>query len=524
MKTMKSFGYFLMLLVLGVCVCSCGDDYESRLHELLIKDMEFEASTTSITQSQQFRNEDMTNYSITSSESWCTAKIDYDASTINVTVDARGVDEVTDSDPYSDRSSTVTITDVRSNDVRSFKVSQKQIDEIKVGSNYQVLSEGGEVSVEVQHNVGYSLVIPDAASSWIHKKTAGTRGLVTDTETLTVDANNSGGYRTATLSIQGSDGNITRSFIISQLFTPSYSIETKAFTVDELAQTIKVNVTANFKFEIYPDDDWVTSGGRETVSETQFIQKLDVSAFKEKKDSRETYVQFYAKIRMGSGDDFKTIDETVTITQERTLYIPKDSVNLAVGDSTLIEVVNTKKRDLVWSSSDEKEFTVDAKGQVKCISNEGDGKATITVKSKDGKYSDEIIAVAKKPVDLSKYLKCSWVIKEDIKEGVSTKTLNFNIKNTSDQPITLTKYNFYKDSLDVSPWAASDISEPLGGNGSKTIDLGTVPSTNYYMTLKYTYLNEKYILGFSKNGVMTIKKEEAPKAATTRRSARARRR
>ena len=227
---------------------------------------------------------------------------------------------------------------------------------------------------------------------------------------------------------------------------------------------------------------------------------------------------------MGSGDDFKTIDETVTITQERTLYIPKDSVNLAVGDSTLIEVVNTKKRDLVWSSSDEKEFTVDAKGQVKCISNEGDGKATITVKSKDGKYSDEIIAVAKKPVDLSKYLKCSWVIKEDIKEGVSTKTLNFNIKNTSDQPITLTKYNFYKDSLDVSPWAASDISEPLGGNGSKTIDLGTVPTTNYYMTLKYTYLNEKYILGFSKNGVMTIKKEEAPKAATTRRSARARRR
>ena len=183
MKTMKSFGYFLMLFVLGVGVCSCGDDYESRLHELLIKDMEFEASTTSITQSQQFRNEDMTNYSITSSESWCTAKIDYDASTINVTVDARGVDEVTDSDPYSDRSSTVTITDVRSNDVRSFKVSQKQIDEIKVGSNYQVLSEGGEVSVEVQHNVGYSLVIPDAASSWIHKKTAGTRGLVTETET-----------------------------------------------------------------------------------------------------------------------------------------------------------------------------------------------------------------------------------------------------------------------------------------------------------------------------------------------------
>ena len=160
---------------------------------------------------------------------------------------------------------------------------------------------------------------------------------------------------------------------------------------------------------------------------------------------------------------------------------------------------------------------------VKCIGNDGDGKATITVKSKDGKYSDEIIAVAKKPVDLNDYLKCSWATKTATKEGVSTETLNFNIKNTSDQSITLTNYSFYKDSLDVSPWDASDISEPLGGNGSKTIDLGTAPTTNYYMILKYTYLNEKYILRFSKKGDMTIKKEEAPKPSATRRSSRSRR-
>lgn len=525
MKTMKSFGYILMLLVLGFGVSSCGDSYETRLHELLIKDMEFEASTTSITQSQQFRNEDMTNYSITSSESWCTAKIDYDTSTINVTVDARGVD--TDMDQYSDRSCTVTITDVRSNDVRSFKVSQKQINEIKVGSSYQVQSEGGEVNVEVQHNVGYSLVIPETASSWIHKKTAGTRGLVTDTETLVVDANNSGGYRTAPLSIQGSDGTITRSFTIAQLFTPSYSIETKAFTIDELAQTVKVNVTANFKFEIYPENDWVVSGGRETDSdnETKFVQKLDVSAFKEKTGSpRECKVQFYANIRMGSGDDFKTIDETITITQERTLYIPKDSVKLAVGDSTLIEVVNTKSRDLVWSSSDEKEFTVDAKGQVKCINADGDGKATITVKSKDGKYSDEIIAVAKKPVDLSKYLKCKWDSTKTIKEGVTTTTLIFKITNNSDASILLTKYEAKKDSADASTWYGEDLSETLAAKGSRSFTLGSIPTTNYYMTLKYTYLNDKYVLGFNKKGEMTIKKEEAPKASATRRSARARRR
>ena len=74
MKTMKSLSFFLMLLVLGVGFSSCGEDYESRLPELLIKDMSFEASTSSQTQSQQFRNEDMSNFSITTDASWCTAK------------------------------------------------------------------------------------------------------------------------------------------------------------------------------------------------------------------------------------------------------------------------------------------------------------------------------------------------------------------------------------------------------------------------------------------------------------------
>ena len=523
MKTKKSLGYFLMLAVLGIVLSSCGEDYESRLPELLIKDMSFEATTSSQTQSQQFRNEDMSNFSITTNATWCTAKIDYDTSTINVTVNARGMSEDTDADPYSDRSCVVTITDVRSNNVRSFNVSQKQVDEIKLGQNeYQAQHGGGEVTIELQKNVDYTVVIPTDATWITENKNAKTRGLEKASVVLTVAPNNSGSYRSAKVSIKSNNDKIVREVKISQLFVPSYTIETDKFSIDELAQTIKVNITANFKYEIYPEDEWVSSGGRETVTETEFVQKFDVTAFKEKKDSRETTVEFYANVKLEEGV-YDEIRKTITITQNRTLYIPKDSLHLAVGDSAVVEVTNTEKRDLVWSTSDEKEFTVDAKGQVKCISNEGDGKATITVKSKDGKYSDEIIAVAKKPVDLKDYLKCSWITKTATKEGVSTETLNFNIKNTSDQPITLTNYSFYKDSLDVSPWDASDISEPLGGNGSKTIDLGTAPTTNYYMTLKYTYLNEKYILGFSKKGVMTIKKEEAPKPSATRRSSRSRR-
>ena len=513
---MKSFGVFLMLAVMGIGMSSCGDTYESRLPELLIKNMEFESSKEDITLTQSFRNEDLTNYGITSDAKWCTARIDYETSTIYVTVYGRG--QSTDDDPYSDRSCKLTMTDVRDNTVRSFTVSQKQLNEVLVnGNSYQVPSEGAEFPVEVQHNVNFKVVVPDDVT-WIRQKVAGTRALETSTVTMVVDANNSGSARSAQFSIQSEDGKITRKYSVSQSFTPVYSIDTKEFTVDELEQTISINVTANFKFDTNLDADWTTSEGRETVDDTHFIQKIKVAAFTEKAESRSTTVEFYAHILTAAGT-YRDVTETVAITQERTLYIPKDTLYLNIGDSAVVEVTNTKKRDLTWSTSDDKEFTVDAKGQVKCIGADGDGKATITVKS--GKYSDKIIAVAKKPVDMTKYLVCKWDSVQTVTAGVTTKTLTFNITNNSEVPIELTQYSFYQDSL-ASVWKEGPVTEPLAAKGSRTFELDDIPATNYYMLLRYTYLKEKYILRFSKKGVMTIKKEETTPAAT-RRSSRSRR-
>jgi hypothetical protein len=161
---------------------------------------------------------------------------------------------------------------------------------------------------------------------------------------------------------------------------------------------------------------------------------------------------------------------------------------------------------------------------VKCVAIDGDGQATITVKSKDGKYSDKIIAVAEKPKDLTKFLVCKWDSTQTIKEGVSSTILTFKITNTSSESITLTGYTAYKDSADVTKWYEEPLSETLAANKSKQINLGAIPTTNYYMKLRYTYMNEKYILGYSKKGIMTITKETTTPPAATRRSARYRRR
>ena len=89
---------------------------------------------------------------------------------------------------------------MRSNNVRSFNVSQKQVDEIKVGQNeYQAQHVGGEVTIELQKNVDYTVVIP-ADATWItENKNAKTRGLEKASVVLTIAPNNSGSYRSASL-------------------------------------------------------------------------------------------------------------------------------------------------------------------------------------------------------------------------------------------------------------------------------------------------------------------------------------
>ena len=314
MKTIKTLGIFLLLAVMSVGFTSCGDDYESRLPELIIKNLEFDKSGGE--QTMVFRNEDLTNYGITANAIWCSPWIDYDASTIYVKVTARGEAE-SDEEKYDERSCVVTLTDVRDNTTRTFTVKQAKVTDVivKLGDDSAIDSNGGDVIVDVQYNVGWNVEIPEDAQDWITRKTAGTRGLEKTTVTLSVAKNNSGGARSSKVYFKSEDGSISKYITINQLFTPVYSFEKKEFTVDELGQTIKVNYESNINFSVYPDDDWVNKdGNKEKVdgSENKYVQKFTISEFTEKKESRTTKVEFSASVRTAPNDDPKTFMENMT--------------------------------------------------------------------------------------------------------------------------------------------------------------------------------------------------------------------
>ena len=142
MKTTKYIILLLMLTVLGSSFYSCSsDDYESRLKELLISDLEFGTSANTI--KMLMRGEDLSNYEIQQSDSdsatWYNAWIEYSTSNICVSVEANT--------SYDSRTANITLKDIKDGYTRSFKITQAQRDAIIVeGDTCTAPADGGDVS------------------------------------------------------------------------------------------------------------------------------------------------------------------------------------------------------------------------------------------------------------------------------------------------------------------------------------------------------------------------------------------
>ena len=508
MKTLKTLGLILMVLVTGTSLVSCGEDYESRLPELLIKDMKFESGSDpleTLTQEQVFRNEDLSNYIITADQAWCFPHIDVDNCKIVVVVNGN--------DTYDERTAIVTITDTKASKDRSFTVTQAQLDAILTDqADYTVPSAGGELPITVKYNVDYTV---EVSSDWIHYNVT-TRGLEEKVLTFTVDENNSGDERYGSVRILNSDKGVEAKATIRQRFSPFLEVSKTKYTIDELGQDIEISYSTNIALTVESEyyEDWWEDAKTEKVDETHFIRTLSIDPFTDKKDSRTCNIIF-------QGSKYAAFAETITITQERTLYIPEieetesGKIELYVGDSVKVNYINTKDRKVKWTSSDEKIVTVNEKGQVKAIAL---GEATVTLKSADGKYSDKVTVLVKTPEDITDALSCDW--SEDISYAddgttITGYTISNTLMNDSEYPIYVTKCSFYNNGVLVKNKAYNSRTGQLSPGGAIEMPQATVATKkDYYVEWDYTYCNEEYTLKYTQAGEKTITKK-VPEATTT---------
>ena len=193
-----------MMLVLCIGFSSCSDDsYESRIHELLIdsKKLVFEATEDEgeLVSTLTFRGEDVSHYKANPDAEWCTVYFTDSTSTMTI--------KVTNNDTFDERKSTVTILDTKDGvSSRTFVVTQKQNNVIRLvdgeGVTYQVSTDGGQVVVNLESNVSYTVQIPSDVD-WITLPGAsGTRGLQQSQVVLQVARNTTEKARSAQVVIK----------------------------------------------------------------------------------------------------------------------------------------------------------------------------------------------------------------------------------------------------------------------------------------------------------------------------------
>ena len=379
MNIKKYFDVYIVLALMGFGLSACSDEYESRLRELILKDMEFPSGGD--TKEQVFRHEDLSNYAIASDADWCKPEVDAANNKIIITVAGN--------DTYGARTSIVTMSDIKVSISRIFNVNQLQNNGLQIDTtSYDVVMEGGMVNIKVKSNVSYEVAIPET-DDWI-TKAASTRALEESTVTLNIAKNNSGAAREGRVTISSSEAGLSTTVKVSQQFQPIFSVDMTSIECDESGGDFQIPVHANITIDSYIDGQgWASIKTRTWKDDENFIENIHVDPFKEKKKERTCSVVLE--------NAYWSKSQTVIITQYRPLYIEGNSrIELEAPASYKLSLYNKDDVEVSWMSTNEGVATVNAFGLVEGV---GEGECTITVTSADGKHTDSVKVAVTVPTD-----------------------------------------------------------------------------------------------------------------------------
>lgn len=245
--------------------------------------------------------------------------------------------DIEQNDNYDSRTAEITFINKENNIQEKIKIAQSQKNAIVIAEDsYTVDNDGGEIVIEVQHNIDYDIAIAD---SWISQKQ--TRGLATDKLTFVVAENKSGEDRTSTIKFTSDDGKLSQTVTVHQTQDDTLKVSSSKFEVEADGEQITIEVKANieFDFEIDEDaEDWITHRATRAMKTTTLV--FDIA---ENKDSKERE----ANITISGGD----LKEVVTITQEGlkpeitlsqdefTVSSSKETISVKVESNVDVEVV-----------------------------------------------------------------------------------------------------------------------------------------------------------------------------------------
>lgn len=450
---------------------SCSEDYSSPLKGQAVSNKTFETGTNSMTIT--IGREDLSKCIATSSENWCSVLIQGSSVIVSVLPN----------NTYEERQATVTLTDPEDATTLSFQIIQNQNDAILVdGSTFEIAEEGGDVNIKVQSNVNYVVDIPFNVN-WLTLKSTSTRTLSDSVIGFTASKNESGDEREATVKLIDSDSGTSSEFTIKQGLTPIVTLDNDDFLIDEYGGEIEVSINANIDLITDCKEDWVEVNNRTETNGFNFVQKIKIGAFSNNDSENNRTAEVYFTDKIGKWN----LKKSIAIKQIKSLSFQDTNVEIYLGESYSLNLLNNTDGAVIWESSNTSIATVNSSGEVTGVSK---GSVSIMVTSEDGEHSAQITIMIKEILDdISCSFANGWGTESTSSGGSWTGfKLWCTLKNNSSRSIVLKKCLVYQGNTYLD---AQTFNNELIAGASKTVTLKSVFPFNG----RYTFLWE-----FSFNG------------------------
>lgn len=432
----SNFCFYSFIVIM--CFVSCSKEYESPLKGQQVNNIVLDANQTS--QSIILGTKDISKCIATSSETWCTVTITN--SSINI--------KVTPNDTYGERKAMIKIEDPEDATILSFIVIQAQNNAIEIDKQIWVMDpEGGELTININSNVSYKVVMPD--QNWLTIKNEKTRNLKVSYLTFVAERNDTRNKRNAEIKLINEETGTTSIFVIEQdikpyLETDVNEIEVHSSIDDRLAYII---ISSNVDYDIIPQEKWMS------ISESTIQEGL--------KEDEIKYICFCNIMsypvteRKGSiiiENSKYNIKKEIVVKQTSLLYVKiEGDITLYEGEEVdLGKLLYNKTGDYVtWWIADENIATINERGVLRAV-NEGStmvfARSTIETHFMHSTYKNVI--VRKQEVNPTPPVVGNEVFKiEYVTDGYYSGLpkmgwyIDFNITNISSNKINVTKIVAY---------------------------------------------------------------------------------
>ena len=297
--------------------------------------------------------------------------------------------EISANEQYDPRYAEIKFINKENNLSEVVKITQSQRDAIVIAKDsYTISSDGGDIQVEVGHNVEFDINID---CDWITR--VATRAFASQTITFSIAENTTPDAREGTITFKSKDGKLAQTVKVYQEQKDVLVVGNKDITVSADSGTLAIELQTNVEFSVSePSANWLRAVQTRALTNNILHYEYDANNGYE---SRQTQIVVT--------DSKNNRSETITITQSQkdAIVIAKDSYTIGSdGGEITVEVGHNIEFDInidcSWITRVENTRAYQSEKlifSVAAYTEKEDRSATITISSRDGKISHKITVV-----------------------------------------------------------------------------------------------------------------------------------